>query len=301
MGVPEFFFPEFLLNFYVIDGQSRRIGKKIDGVLTRGFLYKDAFNPVAELDGNNNIVSRFVYGGKANVPAYMVKQVNGVATTYRIISDHLGSPRLVVNSQTGEIVQRMDYNVWGRVTQDTNPGFQPFGFAGGIYDPDTGLTRFGARDYDAQTGRWTSKDPIRFGGGDGNLYTYVENNPLRFTDPTGLCLEDACIVEGALVYTAVQALVDALTVGVGTAAIVNSMSNNRPPTGSKGIDETPWSGDHQGIKKGVGAGPRDKVNIDPEGNVWVQNPDGSWTNHGDAGSYTGSGKPSGRKGKDRCK
>lgn len=133
------------------------------------------------------------------------------------------------------------------------------------------------------------------------LYAYVLNNPINFTDPTGLCLEDACIVEGALLYTAGQALVDALTVGVGTAAIVNSMSNDRPPPGSKGIDETPWSGDHQGIKKGVGAGPKDKVKIDPEGNVWVQNPDGSWTNHGDAGSYTGSGKPSGRKGKDRCK
>ena len=41
---------------------------------------------------------------------------------------------------------------------DTNPGFQPFGFAGGLYDPDTGLVRFGARDYDAETGRWTSKE-----------------------------------------------------------------------------------------------------------------------------------------------
>jgi RHS repeat-associated protein len=59
------------------------------------------------------------------------------------------------------------------ITADTNPGFQPFGFAGGLYDVDTGLTRFGARDYDAFTGRWTSKDPIRFAGGDANLYGYV--------------------------------------------------------------------------------------------------------------------------------
>ena len=69
---------------------------------------------------------------------------------------------------------------------DTNPGFQPFGFAGGIYDPDTKLTRFGARDYDAETGRWTAKDPIRFLGRNSNLYTYVWQNPINYTDRTGL-------------------------------------------------------------------------------------------------------------------
>ncbi|MDH5679538.1 MAG: RHS repeat-associated core domain-containing protein, partial [Nitrospinota bacterium] len=46
------------------------------------------------------------------------------------------------------------------MVSDTNPGFQPFGFAGGLYDQHTKLTRFGARDYDAHAGRWTSKDPI---------------------------------------------------------------------------------------------------------------------------------------------
>jgi RHS repeat-associated protein len=76
--------------------------------------------------------------------------------------------------------------VWGAVVSDTNPGFQPFAFAGGLYDSQTGLTRFGARDYDAETGRWTAKDPIGFAGGDTNLYGYVANDPVNFIDPTGL-------------------------------------------------------------------------------------------------------------------
>lgn len=63
---------------------------------------------------------------------------------------------------------------------------QPFGFAGGIYDRDTGLVRHGARDYDAETGRWTAKDPIGFGGHDSNLYGYVANDPINDIDTNGL-------------------------------------------------------------------------------------------------------------------
>jgi len=88
--------------------------------------------------------------------------------------------------ETGVVAQRMDYDVWGVVTEDTNPGFQPFGFAGGIYDLDTGLVRFGARDYDPFVGRWTGKDPIGFRGGDYNLYGYVLADPINNIDPAGL-------------------------------------------------------------------------------------------------------------------
>ncbi|MDD3518629.1 MAG: hypothetical protein PHQ14_09785 [Chromatiales bacterium] len=167
---------------YLIDGRNRRIGKQINGTLVQGFLYQDQLNPIAELDGSGNVRSRFVYGDKPNVPAYLIRDGN----TYRIISDHLGSPRLVIDVVTGEIVQRIDYDAWGNVTNDTNPGFQPFGFAGGIYDQHTKLVRFGARDYDPETGQWTAKDPIKFKGGDANLYGYVLNDPVNWADPDGM-------------------------------------------------------------------------------------------------------------------
>jgi RHS repeat-associated protein len=155
----------------------------VGGTLTRGWLYQDGLKPVAELDGAGNVVSRFVYGGKANVPEYVVK--NGAE--YRLITDQLGSVRLVVNAADGSLAQRLDYDEFGRVLNDSNPGFQPFGYAGGLYDPDTGLVRFGARDYDADAGRWMNRDPIQEWGGL-NLYAYVASDPINYIDPYGLSI-----------------------------------------------------------------------------------------------------------------
>ncbi len=167
---------------YVTDGKNRRIGKKVNGTLVQGFLYQDQLKPVAELDGAGNIVSRFVYATRVNVPDYMVKG----GLTYRIITDHLGSPRLVVNTANGAVVQRMDYDAWGNVLRDDSPGFQPFGFAGGVYDRDAGLVRFGARDYEAGVARWVARDPVLFGGKDSNLYSYANGDPVTVEDPLGL-------------------------------------------------------------------------------------------------------------------
>ena len=166
---------------YLVDGMGRRVGKKVGGVLRRGFLYGAPTRVVAELDGSNQAVSVFVYASQANVPDYMVRS----GATYRIISDHLGSPRLVVDVQTGAVVQQMDHDEFGRVLLDTNPGFQPFGFAGGLYDPDTRLVHFDAREYDPETGRWTSRDPVLFAGADANLYAYIHNDPVNGRDPLG--------------------------------------------------------------------------------------------------------------------
>ena len=167
---------------YLVDGQNRRVGKTVDGTFVKGFMYANGLSPLAELDGSNTVVSLFFYGSRSNVPDLMVK----AGIPYRILTDHLGSVRLVVNAQDGSVVQRMDFDEFGLLLNDTNPGFQPFGFAGGLYDPDTGLTRFGARDYDPAVGRWTAKDPILFASGGTNLYGYVLNEPINYNDPSGL-------------------------------------------------------------------------------------------------------------------
>jgi RHS repeat-associated protein len=107
--------------------------------------------------------------------------------------------RLVVSS-TGTVAQRIDYDEWG-VATDSNPGFQPFGFAGGMQDPTTGLVHFGARDYAPALGRWTTRDPSGFGGGR-NLYGCAGGDPIDFIDATGAHPVVIAVATGASVFFA---------------------------------------------------------------------------------------------------
>jgi RHS repeat-associated protein len=203
--------PDGTVIEYVVDGLGRRVGKKVSGALVRGWLYRDALQPAVELDASGNVVARFLYGERVNVPEVMIKG----GTTYRIVTDHLGSVRLVVDAATGVIAQRIDYDELGRVLLDTSPGLQPFGFAGGLYDPDTRLTRFGARDYDPETGRWTVKDPLLFEGGDTNLYAYALGDPVNRVDPNGrdsvadyFCFLGGLLLNGGVFGVSTDDLVD---------------------------------------------------------------------------------------------
>lgn len=139
---------------------------------------------------------------------------------YKIITDHLGSPVVVVNSLTGVVAQEVKYDEFGNILSDTNPGFTPFGFAGCLYDQDTKLCRFGARDYDSSIGRWLSKDPILFAGGDTNLYGYVMQDPINLIDIDGFSAQD---VQNAINYTSQ------------TTGLPNSSFSFGTPNGSSGM------------------------------------------------------------------
>jgi RHS repeat-associated protein len=165
---------------YLVDGMGRRVAKKVNGVLGKAWLWRGQLQPVAELDGAGNVIARFVYAEGVNVPEQMITATG----TYRLVKDHLGSVRLVVDETTGAVVQELVYDSWGRVLVDTNPGLQPFGFAGGLYDADTGLVRFGARDYDARTGRWNARDSVGIEVATSS-FEYSFGNPANFADPTG--------------------------------------------------------------------------------------------------------------------
>ncbi len=136
-------------------------------------------------DGSDSLLMRFEYAD-ARMPFAMTM---GGAVFY-LAYDQVGSLRVVADA-SGNVVKQIDYDSFGNIITETNPGMKiPFGFAGGLHDRDTGLVRFGYRDYDPDTGRWTAKDPILFAGGDTDLYGYCLNDPVNWIDSLGLSESD---------------------------------------------------------------------------------------------------------------
>ena len=179
------FLPDGRRIDYVCDPLGRRIGKKVNGVLVERYLWQGLTRLLAVYDGNGALLQRFEYADE-RMPVAM--QAGGA--TYYLAFDQVGTLRAVADA-SGNVVKRITYDSFGNVLEDTNPSFtMPFGFAGGLHDRDTGLVRFGYRDYDPEVGRWTAKDPIGFAGGDTDLYGYVLNAPENVVDVNGLWGED---------------------------------------------------------------------------------------------------------------
>ena len=116
---------------YVIDGQNRRVGKKVNGVLVQGWLYQDALELVAELDGAGSMVARFVYGSRANVPDYMIKG----GTTYRIVTRPPRQRAARGEREHGAVAQRIDYDEFGNVTPTPTPASSPSALPAGSTTP----------------------------------------------------------------------------------------------------------------------------------------------------------------------
>jgi len=185
---------------YDHDALGRRITKRVNGAVVEKYLWANRIRLLAVYDGNNNLISKFNYAD-GRMPVSMTYG----GTTYYLLYDQVGSLRGLADS-LGNIVKRIDYDSFGNITSDSNSSYNvPFGFAGGLHDRDTGLVRFGARDYDPAIGKWTAKDPIDFRGGDVNLFNYVAADPVNWIDPDGLIIGQALLITAAAVGIGVTA------------------------------------------------------------------------------------------------
>ncbi|MBB0228703.1 RHS repeat-associated core domain-containing protein [Streptomyces calidiresistens] len=112
-----------------------------------------------------------------------------------IVADHHGTGHLAIDMATGELTQRRTLPFGG--LRGTDPGLDWPGtrsFVGGIDDTEaTGLINLGAREYDPAIGRFISPDPIMDLTDSEQIhgYTYANNNPLAFSDLSGLFLNKA--------------------------------------------------------------------------------------------------------------
>lgn len=189
-------FPNGKVIEYKVDAQNRRFKKTVNGQVQEYYIWYDQTRLAAVLDANKQPKEVYIYGAEsANVPSYLVKD----GKTYKIIHDPgMQSVRYVVDIQSVMIVQETEYDEYGNFMKNTNPNFQHLAFAGGLYDQDTKFLRFGARDYDPTTSRWTTKDPIGFAGGDTNLYAYVGGNPMSYVDPDGFSAQKTMKDQGGI-------------------------------------------------------------------------------------------------------
>jgi RHS repeat-associated protein len=166
----------------------------------------------------------------------------------------------------GNTVKQIKYD-----SCSTNPTLNILiGFAGGLYDKDTKLTKFGYRDYDSQTGRWITKDPIDFEGGDSNLYGYVVNDPINGVDPEGLdsnstnpydkCVT-SCLVNysNSWIYLGSLAPTTTLKTPSQYGSLDGGKSNKSPFTNfDKRFPNAPFANPNGGLKQPVGTGTREK-------------------------------------------
>jgi RHS repeat-associated protein len=213
------------------DAFDRQIATYLNGAAKRKLVYGVGYLPLGELNENDRIINTFVYADQ-NTPILMRKG----SVDYYIVSDIRGSVRMVVKATDGNVLQKMEYDAFGKVVSDDNPGYTPFGYAGGLYEYRTDLVRFGARDYIAEIGKWSAEDPIGFLSGGFNDYAYVSNDPINYVDPSGL--EDIVVGANEQGYNSHHSMVTALgNAGKDRAwhHIVNQNSANIAQFGNQAI------------------------------------------------------------------
>jgi RHS repeat-associated protein len=168
--------PGTTLATFEYDGQGRRVERTVSGTST-GYLY-DGANPIQELSGTTP--SANILTGLLLDDAFVRIDSGG---TFGLLTEQLGSTVALTDS-AGAATTSYSYEPFGASASTGSSSSNSTQFTGREHDA-TGLLFYRERYVDPTRGRFISEDPLRFGAGDSNLYAYVRNSPLTYTDPTG--------------------------------------------------------------------------------------------------------------------
>ena len=157
------------------DALGRRVSKTINGITT-DYQY-DGNDIVAEVQGGAVTAT---YLRSVSIDEPFVRQSSS-DEYYHV--DALGST-MVLTDDTGAVQTTYAYELFGDTTV-TGTSSNEFQYTGREND-GTGLYYYRARYYSPTLQRFINEDPVRFSGGDINLYAYVANSPINFFDPFGL-------------------------------------------------------------------------------------------------------------------
>jgi len=174
---------------YRYDGSGRRIEKDVNGTVTR-YIY-DQTDLIMEYDGSNTLIASYTFGSFVDEPLIMYRG----GQSYYYHNDKLGSI-MEITDVTGVVVKSYAYDSYGNIVLEMGTLENPFTYTGREFDSETGLYYYRARYYDSSIGRFINEDPVGFGAGDINIYNYVQNRPLDFTDPYGLKKVGGCTKHG---------------------------------------------------------------------------------------------------------
>jgi len=190
---------------YVYNPAGQRIAKQFDGETAVKYLY-DGDQCIAEYDGDDNLLRKYIYGPGIDQPICMIdvedsgpalSLSNGAVSYYHY--DGLGSV-VALSDEDGDTVQVYEYDVYGNVAASDPNHTNPFMFTGRRMDSETGLYFYRARYYNPALGRFLQTDPI--GHGDGmNMYAYCGNNPIGSVDHYGLAAAPPDCNAGLCTYT----------------------------------------------------------------------------------------------------
>src|SRR5581483_7657124 len=160
------------------DPFGRRIQKS--GPLGTTIYLYDGENLLEEVDNNGSVVAR--YNQTRALDEELSESRSG--TTSYFESDGLGTITSLSNP-TGALADTYTFDSFGKLTASTGTLTNPLQYTGREFDSETGIYFNRARYFDPTNGRWLSEDPIRFFG-DKNFYRYSLNNPVNYSDPSGL-------------------------------------------------------------------------------------------------------------------